>query len=186
MNWLDILFLAIAVASVIEGLRIGLSRMIIGLAAVIAGLLLGAWFCGAIAAYFEPYLKSQALARILAFLLIFAAVQAAGGLLGLLCARIFKWTGLGMVDRLLGAAGGVLKAAFAAAVIVLIFSSFQLKPLEEAVAGSRAAPYLIGPAQALVYLCPRQLRDDFAEARDRIRDLLRRRAPSAKPPADSV
>ncbi len=186
MNWLDIVFAAIFIGSVIEGIRIGFSRTIIGIVAAIAGLMLAAWFYGAVSAYLKPWIRTDAVAHIAAFLLIVLAVQAAGALVGLLCAKLFRWTGLGWFDRLLGAFAGALKAAFAAAVLVLVFSAFHLKPLEEAIAGSRAAPYLIGTAQVMVYLCPRELRDDFAETCDRIRDLWRQRAPARKPPADTA
>ncbi|MEJ5368744.1 MAG: CvpA family protein [Bryobacteraceae bacterium] len=186
MNWLDILFLFLLLGFVIEGVRIGFSRTVIGLISAIAGLFLAAWFYGAVAAYFKPWLASAALANIAAFLLIFIAVQMFGALVGLLCAKIFKWTGLGWLDRLLGAFGGAVKAAFAAAVLVLVFSAFRLKPLEEAIAGSRAAPHLLAAAQVMVYACPRSLRDDFAETYDRIRELWRKRAPATTLPAASA
>lgn len=186
MNWFDILLLVILAGFVIEGFRIGLSRVVIGLAAAILGLFLAAWFYGAVAAYFHPFIESDAAADIAAFLLIFLAVQAAGALLGWICSRIFKWTGLGWLDRLLGAAGGAVKAAFAAVVLVLVFSSFHIKPLESAIAGSRSGPYLLDAAQVLVYVCPRELRDSFAAARDRILELWRRRGPSRKLPTASV
>lgn len=186
MNWLDFLFLFMLVGAIVNGLRAGLSRILIGLAAAIAGLILAAWFYGAAATYLRPFIESEAVAHIVAFLLIFIGVQAVGALLGQICASIFKWTGLGWLDRLMGAAGGALNAAFSAVVLVLIFSSFHVKPLENAIAGSRAAPYLLGAAETLVYLCPRELRDDFAEARDRILDLWRKRGPARKLPAASV
>lgn len=186
MNWLDILFVILLCAFVIEGIRIGLSRVVVGLASAVLGLMLAAWFYGAVAAYFRPWIESEAVAHIAAFFLIFIAAQAAGALLGLLCSKIFRWTGLGWLDRLLGAAGGALKAGFAAAVIVLVFSAFHLKPLERAIAGSRAAPHLLAAAQVLVYLCPRELRDDFAETYDRIRELWRERAPVHRLPAASA
>lgn len=186
MNWLDILFLFMLLGSVVNGLRAGLSRILIGLAAAVAGLILAAWFYGAASTYLRPMIRSEAVAHIAAFLLIFIGVQAAGAILGHICASIFKWTGLGWLDRLMGAAGGALNAAFSAVVLVLIFSSFHLKPLENAIAGSRAAPYLLDAAQVLVYLCPRELRDDFAEARDRILEFWRRSGPAKNLPRDSA
>jgi uncharacterized membrane protein required for colicin V production len=107
-------------------------------------------------------------------------------LLGWICAKIFKWTGLGWFDRLLGMMGGAVKAAFAGAVLVLVFSSFRIQPLESAIAGSRAGPYLLDAAQVLVYLCPRELRDSFSSARDRILDLWRKRGPAKGLPSASV
>ncbi len=186
MNWLDFLFLAMLIGAVINGIRVGFSRVVIGILAAVAGLILAAWFYGAVSAFFKPFVESESVAHIAAFLLIFIGVQVAGALLAWICSRIFKWTGLGWLDRLLGAAGGAANAALSAVVLVLIFSSFHLKPLESAIQGSRAAPYLLDAAQVIVYICPRELRDDFAEARDRILEFWRKRGPVHKLPSASV
>lgn len=186
MNWLDAFFLFLLAVSVIEGIRRGFSRVAIGLASAIAGLLLAAWFYGAVATYLKPYIESEAVAHIAAFLLIFIGAQLLGALLGWICAKMFRWTGLGWLDRLMGAGAGAVNAAFTAVVLVLVFSAFHVKPLESAIAGSRAAPYLMHAAQVIVYACPRTLRDDFAETRDRILDLWRKRVPPRKPPASSA
>lgn len=186
MNWFDILLAVVLAGSMIEGLRLGFARVMIGMAALITGLLAAAWFYGAVAAYLTPYIKSRPLAHLAAFFLILMAVQGLGALLGWACAKIFRWTGLGWLDRLLGLAAGVLRAAVAAVVLVLVFSAFDVKVLRDALAGSRAAPYLLDSAQVLVSLCPRQLRDDFADAYDRLRETWKKRLPARRPPADSV
>jgi membrane protein required for colicin V production len=186
MNWFDILLLIILAASVIEGVRLGFARVMIGLAALVAGLLLAAWFYGSISPYFEPLIRSKPLAHLAAFFAILIGVQALGALVGLLCAKIFKWTGLGWLDRLLGLAAGALRAAAAAVILVLVFSAFPVKPLEDALAGSRAAPRLLNAAQVMVSLCPRELRDDFEEACERLRKAWKKRLPAARLPADSV
>ena len=186
MNWFDILLLIILAASAIEGVRLGFARVIIGLAALVAGLLLAAWFYGSISPYFEPLIRSKPLAHLAAFFVILMGVQALGALTGLLCAKIFGWAGLGWLDRLLGLAAGTLRAAVAAVILVLVFSAFPVRPLERALAGSRAAPWLLGTAQVLVSLCPRELRDGFEEAYDRLREAWKKRLPAARLPADSV
>lgn len=186
MNWFDILLAVVLAASMIEGVRLGFARVMIGMAALVAGLLAAAWFYGAVAAYLTPYIKSRPLAHLAAFFLILMTVQALGALLGWACAKIFRWTGLGWLDRLLGLAAGVLRAAVAAVVLVLVFSAFDVKVLRDALAGSRAAPYLLDSAQVLVSLCPRQLRDDFGDAYDRLRETWKKRLPARRPPADSV
>lgn len=186
MNWFDILLLAILAASVFEGFRLGFARIVIGMAALLAGLLLAAWFYGAVASYLAPYIRSKPLAHVTAFFLILAGVQLLGALAGWICAKIFRWTGLGWLDRLLGLAAGVLKGAVAAVILVLVFSSFDVGPLRGALARSRFAPYLLDSAQVLVSLCPRELRDDFGEAYERLRESWKKRLPARRPPADSV
>ncbi|MCS7041245.1 MAG: CvpA family protein [Bryobacteraceae bacterium] len=186
MNWFDILLAAILITSVIEGVRLGFARVMIGMAALVAGLLAAAWFYGAVAAYLAPYIRSRPLAHLTAFFLILMLVQALGALVGWVCAKVFRWTGLGWLDRLLGLAAGALRAAVAAVILVLVFSAFDIRLLRDALAGSRAAPYLLDSAQVLVSLCPRELRDDFSDAYGHLRELWKKRLPARRPPADSV
>lgn len=186
MNWFDILLALVLIGSVVEGVRLGFARVMIGLAALVVGLVAAAWFYGAVAAYLSPWIRSRPLAHLAAFFLILMAVQMLGALIGWACAKIFRWTGLGWLDRLLGLAAGALRAAVAAVILVLVFSSFDVRLLRDALAGSRAAPYLLDSAQVLVSLCPRELRDDFDEAYDRLRETWKKRLPPRRPPADSV
>lgn len=186
MNWFDVLLGLVLVGSVIEGVRLGFARVMIGMAALVTGLVAAAWFYGSVASYLAPYIRSRPVAHVAAFLLILIFVQALGALAGWVCAKLFRWTGLGWLDRLLGLAAGVLKAAMTGVILVLVFSAFPVGLLRDALAGSRAAPYLLEGAQVAVSLCPRQLRDDFGEAYKRLREMWKKRLPARRLPAESV
>lgn len=186
MNWFDIFLLVLLAGFMIEGLRLGFTRVLIGIIATVLGLLLGAWFYGTAGAALQPYLSSKALANAAGFLVIFLGVQLLGALAGWVLSRLFKWTGLGWLDRLLGAFAGALKAALAGIVFVLIITAFPLKPVPDSIAGSRAAPYLIEASHILVYLCPRELRDGFVGTYDRLREFWNRYGPTRKPPRASA
>ena len=174
MNWLDYVFLFFVVIFSIEGLREGFSRLIVGLAATVAGLFVAAWTYGVAASYLLPYVSSRSVANVLAFVLVFVAIQLLGALIGRLLQKLFKWTGLGWLDRLLGFAFGSLKALVVGIILVLVLTAFPMKPIPDAIARSRIAPYLIGAAQAISYIAPRELRDGFAETYDRLRNLWKK------------
>ena len=174
MNWLDFAFVLFLIIFAFQGLAEGFSRLIVGLVATIAGLLIASWCYAIPAAWLLPYVSSKAVANVLGFVLIFVLIQILGGLIGLALSKIFKWTGLGWLDRLLGFAFGALKAVLVGIVLVLILTAFPIKPVPDSVARSQVAPYLIDAAHTLTYLAPRELRDSFRETYDRIRDLWRK------------
>jgi len=177
VNWLDFIFLILLAMFAFQGLAQGFSRLAVGLVATIAGLLIASWCYDLPASLLLPYVSSKSVANVLGFVLIFILIQILGGLVGLLLARLFKWTGLGWLDRLLGFAFGALKAMVVGIVLVLILTAFPIKPIPDSVARSQVAPYLIDSAHALTYLAPRELRQSFRETYDRIRDLWRKQVP---------
>ena len=169
MNWLDFVFVFMFVAFAFQGLAEGFSRLIFGLLATLAGLLIASWSYGTAASFLLPFLSSRAVANVVGFFLVFVLIQIIGGVCGMLAAKLFKWTGLSWLDRLLGFAFGGVKAVVVGIIIVLILTAFPMHPVPESVANSRVAPYLIDAAHAISYLAPRELRDGFAETYDRIR-----------------
>ena len=171
MNWLDYLILIFAAIFAFEGLAQGFSRQAFGLASLIVGLFVAAWTYGMVAFYLIPYVASKMVADVLGFIIIFVVIQVLGGMAGGLLAKLFKWTGLGWLDRMLGLAFGVVKAGVVGVILVMVLSAFPIKPVPDSVAHSRYAPYLIDAAQAVTFLMPRELRKGFSETYDKVREL---------------
>ena len=155
MNWLDMLMAMLAVIFVLQGVRQGFTRLAIGLAATVAGVILASWMYGSAGAFLIPYVSSKSIANIAGFLIVFIGVQAAGALIAWGLGRLYKWTGLTVLDRMLGALFGVVKAALVGVVIVMIFTAFPLNPVPNSIKESVAAPYLIEASHVLVQLAPR-------------------------------
>lgn len=161
MNWLDYALLLIALSFAVHGAIRGFTRQLIGLASMVLGLLLASWFYGTAGAFLIPYVSHKGIANLLGFLLVLVGVQAAGGLLGWLAAKLLKTVGLSWVDRLLGIAFGLLKGVLAGVILVMALSAFSIKPLPESVAGSRFAPVLVEAGRVTALLAPKELRDGF-------------------------
>ncbi|HNY42534.1 MAG TPA: CvpA family protein [Bryobacteraceae bacterium] len=170
MNWLDITIIALLAVFVVEGVTKGFVRQIVGVVALLLGILLSVWFYGTAGSFLLPYVSKPAIANLLGFLMVFVGVQLLGGLAGWTLSKAMKATGLGWLDRLMGAAFGFVKAALAGVVLVMVITAFPLKPLPDAIAGSRFAPYLIDASHVITYLAPRELRDGFVETYQRLRD----------------
>ena len=103
MNWFDLVVLILMLIALVNGYRKGLIQQLVGLAIII----LSAIFGGKLAAYILPELNrfldlSPNLARVLSFLLAFAAIAIVISLIGNLIQKFVNIILLSFVNRLLG------------------------------------------------------------------------------------
>lgn len=162
MNWLDILLLCIVGFSVVTSFRKGLSREIIGLAAVLLGLLLGIWFYGTASIYVQPYVSSPLAAKLAGFFLVFTLVFLAGVLLRFLVGRFLRVTRLSFVDHLLGAGFGAARGiVISVALLTGIMAFAKDGEAPAAVKESRMAPYVSQGARLFAAMAPHEFREGF-------------------------
>jgi membrane protein required for colicin V production len=167
MNWLDYVLLSIIVITAIVGIFNGFVRQVIGLVAVIAGLVLSVIYYQQTAGIFMRLVKNQLVSNFLGFLLIFVIVLVAGAILGHLFTKAMVGP-LAFANRLFGAVFGVIKAVLICGIIVFALVSFEVaKPALET---SVLAPVCLGVTRAVVNLVPKDLRDRFNESYKRIRE----------------
>jgi membrane protein required for colicin V production len=148
---------------------------IFSLAGVVAGYLLAAWEYGRVAGWFTPYTRTQWVAEIGAFLLIFIAVVGVAGIVGRITRWAMKEVGLRWFDRLLGAAFGFLRGVLVIAVLVLALASFT--PGTRLLAGSALGPYFLAVARAATWVAPAGVRARFRQGMDGLRSI----APASGP-----
>ncbi|HPW18079.1 MAG TPA: CvpA family protein [Candidatus Aminicenantes bacterium] len=167
MSWLDFVLAAIVVVSAVVGLFKGFVRQVIGLAAVVAGLVLASLYYDRAAALFEGWVKNGLLSDFFGFLLVFFLVLAAGALLGRLLTKAMKGP-LALANRVFGAVFGFLKAVLICGVIVFALVSFEVA--RPALETSRLAPACLGVARAAVNMIPQDLRAKFDSSYRKIRE----------------
>ena len=118
MAALDWIFLAVLLVSMVVGAWRGLVYEMLSLANWIAAFVLAQWF-GPAAAEWLPLAGATEVVRFLAgFVLVFVAALFAGGLLAFLIRKLVAAIGLRPVDRVLGAAFGVVRGV----VVLLAFT----------------------------------------------------------------
>jgi len=171
VNWLDVVLGIILAASVVAGLAKGLARTIVGFAACVIGLLCGLWLYGTAGSFLLPYVSSHGIANFIGFLLVFVGTMAFGALLGRMFAVLFKWAGLGWLDRLAGGVFGLVRGALIAAVIVMLLLAFTPKPPPRSVVGSRIAPYVMDAARVMAAIAPRELRDGVRQSYEKVKQV---------------
>ena len=167
MNWLDIMLLVILVLTAIVGIFKGLVKQVVGLVAVIAGLILASLYYEGAAGIFETFIKNRLLSNFLGFLLIFVVVLIAGGILGHLITKAMKGP-LAIVNRLFGGLFGAVKGVLICGILVFALFTFQVaKPALET---SILAPGCLGITRAAINLIPADLRARFNSSYKEIRE----------------
>ncbi len=167
MNWLDIVLVVILAVTAIIGVFKGFAKQIIGLVAVVAGLVLASLYYDQTAGLFETFIKNRLLSDFLGFLLLFIVVLVAGALLGHLVTKAMKGP-LAFANRLFGGVFGFLKAVLICGVLVFALVSFEIaKPALET---SILAPACLGLTRAVVNLIPQELRAKFNSSYKEIRE----------------
>jgi membrane protein required for colicin V production len=169
VNLLDLLLVVIVGASVVAGFMSGFARVGIGLLCAIFGMIFAFWFYGIPAVWIHKLINSMPLSNIFGFLFVFFAFVVAGALIGRIIAKLFKWTGLGWLDRLMGAAFGFLRGSLVAVALVAILLAFTPKPLPNWMIDSTAMPYAIEASHLVSEIAPSGIKDAVVESMNQIK-----------------
>lgn len=167
MNWLDIVLLLIAGLSIVAGFVKGITKVGIGFAAIVLGILCGLWFYGTAGALLAPYIDSRETRNLIGFCLIFFGIVLLGSLVGWLLGKLLKLVHLSLLDRLLGGAFGFVRGVLLGTVLITVMMAFTPKPPPAAVVRSRVAPYVMGAARVLASAAPHDLKKTFQQSYDR-------------------
>jgi len=159
MSLLDLLLAVIVISSLIAGFVAGFARVGIGFCAAIAGLVFGFWFYGIPAAWFHKFISSLPLCNVFGFLFVFWAILMAGALIAKLVSTLFKWTGLSWLDRLLGAAFGIVRGAVIGVGFVAVLLAFSPRPLPNWMVSSMLLPYAVDASDLFASIAPADLKE---------------------------
>lgn len=155
-TWLEPAITAIVVASTLIGAWRGFIQTVAGL----FGLVLAAFFAGRLAIWVDPVLKNSyipphppvngAVAFVIAFLVIYIAVEVAAGLLRWVARLLF----LGWLDRIGGAILGFIRGVILSMVLVVGLELFGKASFNATVRDSAFAVWLWQNAPALTGMIP--------------------------------
>jgi len=139
-----------------------MSRQAIHLAAVVLGILLGAWYYGRVAEFLRPHVGSPRAANLGGFMIIFCGVLLLGAVVSAIVGKFLRVTGLSIVDHLLGALVGLLRGILVAVALIMGVMAFsQNGTPPRAIEESRLAPYVSQAARVFVAMAPRELKEGF-------------------------
>ncbi|NLT33413.1 MAG: CvpA family protein [Acidobacteria bacterium] len=155
----DLLFAGIVALSTLLALWKGIVREIVSLVALIAGFLLAVFFYPVPAARLIDFCRTEQIANLAGFLVIFLGTLLAGTLVSIALNRFLKAVTLKWADRFLGSIFGFLRGWAVCSILVLALIAFPVK--KDLLSRSVLAPFLLGGASAAVRLTPQSLKDKF-------------------------
>ena len=185
MNFLDIMLVIVVGWSVIAGFALGFTRVGVGLAGTVLGIVFGFWFYSVPAGWVHDYFAGP-VANLVGFLIVLAAVMIAAGIIGRILSNVFRWAGLTWLDRLMGGAFGFVRGVILAVALVTVITAFAPTPPPKIIAESRVMPYVSGAASVMAMLAPSELKHDFRQSMQRLRrywdeHLPKKEQPRAEP-----
>jgi membrane protein required for colicin V production len=160
-DWLIIL---VIVLNVVLAAMHGFFAEALSMAGLVVGYIVAAWQYQRLAGWLLTFLNSELLAEIFGFLIIFFVILLLFSVAGRIARRLMREVGLSGFDRFLGALLGVVKGAFAVAVVLMGMTAFT--PTSSMLEKSELAPYFLVVGRAAIWLAPAALRAKFDEGLD--------------------
>jgi membrane protein required for colicin V production len=161
MSLIDWAIIAVILVSVLVAAAQGFFFEIFSLAGTVVGYLLAAWEYWRLAPWFAPYVKSQSIANIAAFVTIFAFVVVIAKIAGRLSRWAIEEVGLRWVDRVLGGGFGLVRAIVVITVLVMAVTTFM--PESKWLETSELSRYFLLSARSASWLAPSDVRNKFKE-----------------------
>jgi membrane protein required for colicin V production len=155
MEWVDWVIVLVIVLAVLGGLREGFFRSACSLAGLLLGLALAAWNYAWLAMWLMFFVRIEAVADVIGFLVIALAVMALAGIAGQIVAKTVHGMGLGCLDRLLGAVFGVLQGALLVMVVILVALAFY--PRAQWLAKAKLPKYFFTACHMTARMSPEEM-----------------------------
>lgn len=126
MNYIDIILGILLLWGLIKGFSKGLFSSLASLVALIVGIYIAVHFSHIAGGYLKQYVNWQEGAtKLVAFAITFIIVVILVSLAGKILTKIADYAALGILNKLLGGAFGVLKMAFIASVIIIFVDAIN-------------------------------------------------------------
>jgi membrane protein required for colicin V production len=175
----DWLFAAIIILSVLVAAAQGFFLEVFSLAGVVIGFLLAAWEYTTVAGWMT-FINPPWAANIVAFFVVFVAVTILAGAIGRIASWGMKQAGLRWVDRVLGAAFGIVRGLLVVTVGVMATAAFA--PNAQWLRQSQTAPYFLVIGRGASWLAPAEVRNRVREGMDLLHS-GKQKSEEAKQPA---
>jgi membrane protein required for colicin V production len=154
MNWLDVVIIAMIAWFTFTAFTTGILREVVTVVAVLVAALVAGLLYQNLANDILVFIENERAAHLTAFLSIFVSLTLAGQLVGHMLKGTAELLMLGWVDHLAGAAFGLLKGLVVAEIFFIVFVTYQVAALEDAIDGSLVAPFFLETVPVLLQILP--------------------------------
>lgn len=161
-NGLDLVLGIILLVSVFGAARNGVTKELIRIASLVVGVILAMWGHGLVGQQLQAWIPNPRIASSLGFALVLFGCILAGALAAHLLKVVWKFTGLGWLDMLLGGAFGLARGLLVCAIILVGLIAFQpIADTTTVVAGSAVAPWVLNVSRTVAAAAPGSMRAAF-------------------------
>ncbi len=164
MGTLDIIIAVALAGAAVFGLFRGFVRIVIGIAGLVASMILALRFYGLGPAWFHGIIASPEMAQAAAFIVIVVAGLIVSGLVGWLVRSLVQAANIGWVDRLIGMAAGVACAALMVSGSLVAVTTF-LPAGTSFLTESRLVPVAITITDLVAEVLPAHMARTYRERR---------------------
>jgi membrane protein required for colicin V production len=130
LTWIDAVFLAVLALSMLAGFVRGFVREALGLAAWVVALMVARVLAEPVADLMSGFIESFDARLVLAFVLVIFAVILLCGIVIRLVHAAVEWVGMGLLNRVVGAAFGVARGAVILLVATVLITFTPLAELQ--------------------------------------------------------
>ncbi|WP_386077915.1 CvpA family protein [Vreelandella sp. F11] len=130
LTWIDAIFLAVLALSMLAGFVRGFVREALGLAAWVVALMVARVLAEPVAELMSGFIDSFDARLVLAFILVIFAVILLCGIVIRLVHAAIEWVGMGLLNRVAGAAFGVARGAVILLIATVLITLTPLADLQ--------------------------------------------------------
>jgi len=164
MSGADWIIFALLLLNVVSAAIQGFFAEALSMAGLFVGYIVAAWQYPRLAGWLSSFFKSEWLADIFGFLIIFFVIVLLFGIAGRIARWVMRETGLSGFDRFLGGVLGLLKGGLMVSVILMGLTAFT--PTSKLLEDSQLAPYFLVAGRAAIWVAPSDFRARFYEGLD--------------------
>jgi len=154
MSWIDAVIVIIFLYFIVTAFSAGFIRETIGTAAAVLGTVLAGMFYGDVADSLLSSIDSHTTASVVGFLIIFVGVTVAGQAVAMLVHPAITVLQLGIIDQILGAGFGAIKAFMIIEVLLVLCVTYPRYGLDKKIGDSEFATRMIDVSAPVLKILP--------------------------------
>ena len=164
MNWLDIIIIVMLVIPAFIGLRRGLVGTVIPMIGIVLGVIIAGRSYHHLSGFLDNWLNSDAQIKIVGFIIVFVLFMLVAFAVASMLRKFLTILLLGWVDRIGGAAFGLITGGIVAGALLSLITHF-FESAEDTVGDSALAAFLLDKFPLVLHLLPGEfdaVRDIFS------------------------
>lgn len=160
MNFFDIVIIIILSYSLIRGLFRGIIKELSSIVGVIAGFYAAYTYHPELAHILSKWISATPYLNILGFLILFCVIFIIISILGLIIKYILNIAYLGWLDRIFGAAFGIVKGMLIVAVLFIMITTFLPKE-SSLIKDSQLSPHVAKLSEVMIKFSSKEMKKEF-------------------------